>query len=72
MALTYLKLGQAGDVDLAYQASLKVVRLKSSQSNTKLALARLHADAVLGVEPMHPDGLAIRGQSLAREGSVHV
>lgn len=82
LALLHLKLGKAADVDLAHQALLKVIKLKPSRSDANLDLARLyllaeqpararlHADVVLGVEPMHPDGLVIRGQSLVREGSV--
>ena len=82
LALLHLKMGTADDAVLAHQALLKVLRLNPSRSDAHLeiarlylideqpAKARLHADAVLATEPMHPDGHLIRGQSLIREGSV--
>lgn len=81
-AILHLKLGKAEDVGLAHQALLKVVGLKPTRSDANLdlarlylladqpAMARLHADAVLAVEPTHPDGHVLRGQSLVREGSI--
>lgn len=81
-ALLHLKLGTAEDVHLAHQALLRVVRLKPSRIDAHLDLARfyllveepararLYADAVLAIQPMHPEGHLFRGQSLVREGKV--
>ena len=82
LALLHLKMGKADDLVLAHQALLKVVRLNPSRTDAHLELARLslideqpakarlHADAILALQPTHPDGHLIRGQSLIREGSV--
>jgi hypothetical protein len=52
LALAHLKLEITVEVDLVHRGLFKVVRLEPSQSDTKLDLARLHADAVLWVEAM--------------------
>ena len=82
VALLHLKLGTAEDVDLAHRALLKAVRLKPARPDTNLQLARLyllsaqpararlHAEAVLDVQPMNPEGHVLRGQSLVREGRI--
>ena len=79
LALLYLRVGGAGDMDLAHQALQKVIKLKESRvdAHTQLAYlyiyakqpakARLHADAILRTEPTHPDGHLIRGISLVQE-----
>ena len=82
LALLHLRLGKPEDVDLAYQALLKVVTLKGSRIDARLQLAqlyllsghpekaRLQAEAILAAEPTQPDGHLILGVSLVREGSV--
>ena len=76
LAFLHLKMGKADDLVLAHQALLKVVRLNPSRTDAHLELARLslideqpakarlHADAILALQPTHPDGHLIRGQSL--------
>lgn len=82
LAVLYLRVGKAEDVDLAHQALLKVVKLKGSRVDAHVQLAylyigsnqpakaRLQADAILAAEPTHPDGHLIRGISLVQEGNL--
>lgn len=73
LALLYLRVGKAEDMDLAHQALLKATKRNGSRVDVHLQLAylylgskqpakaRLHADAILAAEPTHPDGHLIRG-----------
>lgn len=82
VALLRLRLGTVEDIDLAHQALLKTVRLNPSRFEANLQLARLylladepararlHAEAVLALQPKNQDGHILRGESLVREGLV--
>ena len=83
MALLHLRLGKAQGIDLARQAFIKTIRLNPSHLDASLQLARLyllseqperarlHAEAVLALQPKNVDGHILRGESLVREGRVH-
>lgn len=82
LALLYLRSGKAADVDLAYEALLRVVKLNGSRIDAHLRLAQLYflsgqaakagleADAILAVEPANSNGHLVKGLSLISEGRV--
>lgn len=80
-ALLHIKLGGAEHLDAAQRALVRVVKLNPSRPDAHVQLARflllsgqpakarLHADAVLALQPLHAEAHLIKGQSWLRDGN---